>query len=33
MRFMGLSRANALLRVPPGETFRGGDRVPVIPLD
>jgi molybdopterin molybdotransferase len=29
----GLSRANALLRVPPGATFRGGETVPVIPLD
>jgi molybdopterin molybdotransferase len=29
----GLSQANALLRVPPGETFRGGDTVPVIPID
>jgi molybdopterin molybdotransferase len=29
----GLSRANALLRVPPGETFRSGMTVPVIPLD
>src|SRR2546423_744129 len=29
----GLSRANALLRVPPGETFRSGATVPVIPLD
>jgi molybdopterin molybdotransferase len=29
----GLSRANALLRVPPGETFRSGTTVPVIPLD
>ena len=29
----GLSRANALLRVPAGETFRSGDRVPVLPLD
>lgn len=29
----GLSRANALLRVPAGETFRRGDRVPALPLD
>jgi molybdopterin molybdotransferase len=29
----GLSRANALLRVPPGETFRAGDTIPVIPID
>jgi molybdopterin molybdotransferase len=29
----GLSRANALLRVPPGETLRGGATAPVIPLD
>jgi molybdopterin molybdotransferase len=29
----GLSRANALLRVPPGETFRSGETVGVIPLD
>lgn len=29
----GLSRSNAMLRVPAGETFRGGDRVPVLPLD
>jgi molybdopterin molybdotransferase len=29
----GLSRANALLRVPPGETFRSGEIVPVIPID
>ena len=29
----GLSRANALLRVPPGETLRSGDTVPVIPID
>jgi molybdopterin molybdotransferase len=29
----GLSRANALLRVPPGETFRSGETVPVIPID
>ena len=29
----GLSRANALLRVPPGETFRAGTSVLVIPLD
>ena len=29
----GLSRANALLRVPPGETFRSGATVPVLPLD
>ena len=29
----GLSRANALLRVPAGETFRGGAIVPVLPLD
>jgi molybdopterin molybdotransferase len=29
----GLSRANALLRVPPGETFRRNTSVPVIPLD
>jgi molybdopterin molybdotransferase len=29
----GLSRANALLRVSAGETFRSGDRVPVLPLD
>lgn len=29
----GLSRANALLRVPAGETFRSGERVPVLPLD
>jgi molybdopterin molybdotransferase len=29
----GLSRANALLRVPPGTTFRGGETVPVIPID
>ncbi len=29
----GLSRANALLRVPPGERFRAGEMVPVIPID
>ena len=29
----GLSRANALLRVPPGEPFRAGTSVLVIPLD
>jgi molybdopterin molybdotransferase len=29
----GLSRANALLRVPAGETLRGGAIVPVLPLD
>ncbi|MEY2511627.1 MAG: molybdopterin molybdotransferase [Verrucomicrobiota bacterium] len=29
----GLSRANALLRVPPGESVRSGDAVSVIPLD
>ena len=29
----GLSRANALLRVPAGEAFRAGDRVSVLPLD
>jgi molybdopterin molybdotransferase len=29
----GLSRANALLRVPAGETFPAGTTVPVIPLD
>jgi molybdopterin molybdotransferase len=29
----GLSRANALLRVPAGETFRSGATVPVLPLD
>jgi molybdopterin molybdotransferase len=29
----GLSRANALLRVPPGETFGEGARVPVTLLD
>ena len=29
----GLSRANALLRVPAGETFASGDRVPALPLD
>jgi molybdopterin molybdotransferase len=29
----GLSRANALLRVLPGETFRSGETVPVIPID
>jgi len=29
----GLSRANALLRVPPGEIFRRGETVSVIPLD
>jgi molybdopterin molybdotransferase len=29
----GLSRANALLRIPPNETFRSGDTVPIIPLD
>jgi molybdopterin molybdotransferase len=29
----GLSRSNALLRVPVGEAFRRGDRVPVLPLD
>jgi len=29
----GLSRANALLRLPAGETFRSGDRIPVLPLD
>jgi molybdopterin molybdotransferase len=29
----GLSRANALLRVPPGETFRPGDIIPVIPIN
>jgi molybdopterin molybdotransferase len=29
----GLSRANALFRVPPGETFRSGETVPVISID
>jgi molybdopterin biosynthesis enzyme len=29
----GLSRANALLRVPPGVSFLAGEMVPVIPLD
>jgi molybdopterin molybdotransferase len=29
----GLSRANALLRVPPGKSFRRGETVAVIPLD
>lgn len=29
----GLSRANALLRVPPRKTFRVGATVPIIPLD
>jgi molybdopterin molybdotransferase len=29
----GLSRANALLRVPPGETFQSGATVSVVPLD
>jgi molybdopterin molybdotransferase len=29
----GLSRANALLRIPPGESFRGGETVPIIPID
>jgi molybdopterin biosynthesis enzyme len=29
----GLSRANALLRVPAVETFRSGATVPVLPLD
>jgi molybdopterin molybdotransferase len=29
----GLSRANALLRVPAGEVFRSGNVVPVFPLD
>ena len=29
----GLSRANALLRVPAGETFRSGVRVPALPFD
>ncbi len=29
----GLSRANAFLRVPPGETFRKGDTVAIIALD
>jgi molybdopterin molybdotransferase len=29
----GLSRANALLRVSPGDTFRGGETVPAIPID
>jgi molybdopterin molybdotransferase len=29
----GLSRANALLRVPAGETFPNGATVPVLPLD
>jgi molybdopterin molybdotransferase len=29
----GLSRANALLRLPAGGTFRSGDRVPALPLD
>jgi molybdopterin molybdotransferase len=29
----GLSRANALLRVPSGATFRGGETVAVIPID
>ena len=29
----GLSRANALVRVPPGESLRGGAIAPVIPLD
>jgi molybdopterin molybdotransferase len=29
----GLSRANALLRVPPGENFPGGEAVPILILD
>ena len=29
----GLSRSNALLRLPAGETFGQGERVPVLPLD
>ena len=29
----GLSRANALLRVPPGEVFPSGTTVPIINLD
>ena len=29
----GLSRANALLRVPPNDTFRSGDTLPVLPID
>ncbi len=29
----GLSRANALVRVPAGRHFHGGERVPVIPID
>jgi molybdopterin molybdotransferase len=29
----GLSRANALLRLPAGAAFRSGDRVPALPLD
>jgi molybdopterin molybdotransferase len=29
----GLSRANAMLRVPPNETFRGGATVSVLPVD
>lgn len=29
----GLNRANALLRVPPGENFPGGDTVPILILD
>ena len=29
----GLSRANALLRVPAGGSFRDGSRVPILPLD
>jgi molybdopterin molybdotransferase len=29
----GLSRANALLRVPPDKSYRGGETVAVIPLD
>ena len=29
----GLSRANALLRIAPGETLRGGATVPILALD
>jgi molybdopterin molybdotransferase len=29
----GLSRANALLRVPPGEIFPGGNTVSILSLD
>ena len=29
----GLSRANALLRIAPGETLRGGDKIPILALD